>query len=269
MMRCAGLQARKSLMSHRDPASRYEDRAGLYARHRPRYPDALRVALLTMGQLRPGDEVADVGSGTGLLSELLLSAGCRVFAVEPSAKMREEAERRFAGEKRFVSVKGSAERTTLPDASVDLVAAGQAFHWFEPVAARAEFLRVLRSPGRALLVWNVRRAEASSFMTACERLIAAHATDPELVGDHIPDEAVLATFFGGSSPQPIIFHHEQTFDEEGLIGRLLSCSFVPGPAEPGRETMIEAIHALFARHQENGAVRFIYETRAYSGTLKD
>ena len=255
-------------MPDRDPASRYEDRAGLYARHRPGYPDALRDALAAMGILRAGDDVADVGSGTGLLSELLLSAGCRVHAVEPNAKMREEAERRFAGEPRFVSVDGRAERTTLADASVDVVAAGQAFHWFDPVAARAEFVRILRSPGVALLIWNVRRTDASPFMSDCERLIAEHATDPALVGDHIPDEEVLTAFFGGRAPDPLIFHHEQAFDEEGLTGRLLSCSFVPGPKEPGRDRMIEAIHALFARHQEHGTVRFAYETRAYTGIMK-
>jgi len=256
-------------MPDRDPATRYEDRAGLYARHRPGYPDALRAALAAMGILRAGDDVADIGSGTGLLSELLLSAGCRVHAVEPNAKMREEAERRFAGEPRFISVDGRAERTTLPDASVDVVAAGQAFHWFDPVAARAEFVRILRSPGVALLIWNVRRVDASLFMSDCERLIAQHATDPSIVGDHQPDEATLARFFGGAAPpQPLLFRHHQTLDQEGLTGRLLSCSFVPGPAEPGRDAMIEAIHALFARHQEHGTVRFDYETRAYTGIMK-
>ncbi len=255
-------------MPDRDPASRYEDRAGLYARHRPGYPDALRDALTSMGILRAGDDVADVGSGTGLLSELLLAAGCRVHAVEPNAKMREEAERRLGHEPRFVSVEGRAERTTLPDASVSLVAAGQAFHWFDPVAARAEFVRILKSPARALLIWNVRRTDASPFMSDCEELIAAHATDPALVGDHQPDEATLTRFFGAPPPQPLLFRHHQTLDEEGLTGRLLSCSFVPGPAEPGREAMIDAIHDLLARHQQHGTVRFDYETHAYAGVLK-
>ena len=246
---------------------RYDDRAEHYARNRPGYPRALLDALLANGHLRPGDVVADIGSGTGLLTELLLGGGCRVYAVEPGAKMRTLAEARLHGEPRFVSVDGRAERTTLPDASVNLVAAGQAFHWFDPAAARAEFLRILKPPGRLLLVWNVRNERASEFMAEYEALLRAHATDPSGVGGHQPDEKSLRYCFGAAPPAPLVFPHHQIFDLEGLEGRLLSSSFLPAPSEPGGKAMLEALERLFAAHQKNGHVRFEYETRAYAGTM--
>ena len=246
---------------------RYDDRAEHYARTRPGYPPALRDALLANGHLHPDDVVADIGSGTGLLTELLLGAGCRVYAVEPSAKMREQADARFAGEPRFVSVDGRAERTTLPDASVDLVAVGQAFHWFDPAAARAEFLRILQPPRRMLLVWNVRNEEASEFMAGYEALLRAHATDPSGVSGHRPDEKSMRHCYGAAPPAPLFFPHHQIFDLEGLKGRLLSSSFLPAPHEPAGRVMIEALERLFAAHQKNGHVRFDYETHAYAGTM--
>jgi SAM-dependent methyltransferase len=255
-------------MPDRDPASRYADRAADYAKHRPGYPDALRVALLAAGHLRPADDVADLGSGTGLLSALFLAAGCRVFAIEPGAEMRRQAEARFAREPRFVSVNGRAEATTLPDASVDLSAAGQAFHWFDQDAARTEFLRITRPPGRALLVWNVRRADTSPFMTEYETLLREHATEPAVLSGHDPEEPALRRFFAGALPAPLVFHHHQIFDAGGLRGRLLSSSYLPAAAAPGGAAMLEALQRLFARHQKDGIVRFDYETRAYAGVLK-
>src|SRR5260370_9091015 len=89
--------------------------------------------------LRPGHVVADVGSGTGLLSELFLKNGNRVYGVEPNEAMRQAGEEYLASFDGFTSVNGSAEATTLDDASVDFVPAGQTFPWFEPRATRRGF----------------------------------------------------------------------------------------------------------------------------------
>jgi SAM-dependent methyltransferase len=119
--------------------------------------------------------VADIGSGTGILSELFLGNGNRVFGVEPNAEMRRAAERLLGGDARFTSVAGSAEATTLAEGSVDLVAAGQAFHWFDPEAARAEFLRVLKPGGWVALAWNARRRSGTPFLEDYERLLLISA----------------------------------------------------------------------------------------------
>lgn len=140
------------MVSKRDPTQRFSDRAEAYAKYRPGYPDELYGLLQRDAGLKTGSPVADLGSGTGLLTKLFLDHGHRVYAVEPNAEMRRAAETQFAGEPNFVNVSGRAEATTLPAQCVDLVAAGQAFHWFDPVAARLEIRRILRPGGQVALI---------------------------------------------------------------------------------------------------------------------
>src|SRR5262245_32425671 len=104
-----------------DSTQRFSDRVADYVRWRPSYPPGVVTALQAAGLLRPSSAVADVGSGTGIFTALLLPHAARVFAVEPNAPMRAAAEAALGGDPRFASVAGSAEATTLPPASVDLV----------------------------------------------------------------------------------------------------------------------------------------------------
>src|SRR3954470_13160055 len=130
-----------------DPTRRFSNRVEDYIKYRPGYPRAVVGLLEDECGLTRESVVADVGSGTGILSELFLSAGVRVYGVEPNREMREAGERLLAAYESFVSVDGRAEETTLADASADFVTAGQAFHWFEPASARREFRRILRDGG--------------------------------------------------------------------------------------------------------------------------
>src|SRR4029453_17979120 len=124
-----------------DSIQRFSSRVEDYIKYRPSYPPALLDTLVTQCRLTPTAEVADIGSGTGLLSELFLRNGNRVYGVEPNREMREAGERLLSAYPSFVSVDGRAEATMLDDASVDFVTAGQAFHWFDPPHARREFMR--------------------------------------------------------------------------------------------------------------------------------
>lgn len=216
--------------------------------------------------------VADVGAGTGLSSEPFLRAGHPVFAVEPNAEMRAAAVRELAptyGD-RFRPVDGRAEATTLPDASVDLVVAGQAFHWFDPAGTRAEFARVLR-PGRAVaLLWNERLLDATPFLVAYEAFLRHFGTDYAAVSDRYPTPAKIAVFFRTEDFRTAEFPHGQDFDFEGLRGRLLSSSYVPAAGSLGYEPMLAELRVLFDRHrdeQTHGTVRFGYRTVLYAGTL--
>lgn len=257
-------------MTRPDPTRRFSDRVANYVRYRPGYPEALLRALAEEAGLGPGKAVADVGSGTGISSELLLRPGCEVYAVEPNAEMRAAAEERLDGEPRFHSVDGTAEATTLPDASVDLVTAGQAFHWFDVERTRAEFARILcgapRAPGQVALFWNSRRTDASPFLRAYEDLLQRFGTDYREV-DHLNvGPETLAPFFGGPY-ESRTFPNHQDFDLEGLRGRLLSSSYAPGPGHPDHEPMLSELRRIFDRHQEAGRVRFVYDTELYLGKL--
>ncbi len=250
----------------RDPTRRFSDRVELYVRYRPGYPDALVRALVDEVGLDPSWTVADVGSGTGISSELLLRTGCAVYAVEPNPEMRAAAEEALAGDPGFHSVAGRAEETGLPDRCVDLVTAGQAFHWFDRERTRAEWLRILRPGGRVALFWNSRRTESTPFLRAYEALLRRYATDYEQVDHARIDDAVLARFFGGPF-ETRIFDNAQDFDFDGLRGRLLSSSYAPGPGHPDHEPMLRALREIFDERQEDGRVRWEYDTRLYFGAL--
>ena len=111
-----------------DPTQRFSSRVTNYVKYRPSYPATIIDVLATECGLTPDSITADVGSGTGLLAELFLQAGNRVLGIEPNRAMREAGEQLLRGDNRFVSIAATAEATTLPDHSVDFIAAGQSFH---------------------------------------------------------------------------------------------------------------------------------------------
>ncbi|MBU0495465.1 MAG: class I SAM-dependent methyltransferase [Chloroflexi bacterium] len=252
----------------RDPTERFSSRVENYVRYRPGYPPALVDLLAAHCQLTPQTRVADVGSGTGKLTALFVQHGNPVWAVEPNAEMRHAAERLLAGRPGFVSVAGRAEATTLPDASVDLVAAGQAFHWFQREPARLEFARILRPGGWVALVWNERRRESSPFQVAYEHLLHAYAIDYAQVDHRRVTPQDLAAFFAPAPYRRHVLSNEQQLDRAGVQGRLLSSSYSPEEGHPNHAPMLAALDAVFDAHQVDGLVTVEYDTTVYLGHLE-
>ena len=250
-----------------DPTARFSTRVSDYVKYRPGYPPAVVRLLEEECGLVPASGVADVGSGTGLLSELFLRLGCRVYGVEPNREMREAGGLLLAAYPNFVSVEGRAEETTLGDGSVDFVAAGQAFHWFDPAGARREFLRILRPGGWVVLAWNDRHTAGTPFLEDYERLLLEYGTDYREVSARYMEEASLSTLYGGLEVRTRTFDNEQVFDFEGLRGRLLSSSYAPQPGHPRHAPMLAALEALFRRHERGGRVVVAYDTKVFYGRL--
>src|SRR5260370_37311068 len=158
-------------MSFADAKQRFSNRVADYARYRPGYPPAVLDLLRSECSLRPGHVIADIGSGTGLLSELFLKNGNRVFGVEPNEAMRQAGEEHLASYDGFTSINGFAEATHLLNASVEFVTAPQAFHWFEPRATRREFIRILKPRGWVVVLWHDRRMEEAQLTRDYEHLL--------------------------------------------------------------------------------------------------
>ncbi len=211
--------------------------------------------------------VADIGSGTGILSELFLKHGNRVFGVEPNREMREAGKRFLKTYPHFTSVEGTAEATTLPNQSVEFVTAAQAFHWFDRSRARTEFARILKPGGWVVLIWNERVVETSALGRAYEALIARYGTDyGQVRHTHLRSEDIGAFF----SPRPFelrTFKNLQALEFDGIKGRLLSSSYVPEPGHPKHQPMLDELRALFDDHQTGGRVDFDYVTMMYFGQL--
>jgi len=248
------------------PTERFTTRADNYARYRPGYPAAAIALLQERCGLVPGAVVADLGSGTGILTELLLESGAEVFAVEPNEKMRTAAEARLRRYPSFHSVDGSAESTRLAPGSIDLLVAGQAFHWFDVQRSRSEALRVLRPGAWAALLWNERPAAASPFFADYEALLNRHSRDYARITATHADTAAMRTFFGREM-ECADFPNEQLLDFEGLKGRLMSSSYAPEAEHPDYEPMIEGLRAVFRRHAHDGRVTMPYRTRVYCAQL--
>lgn len=250
-----------------DSKKRFSDRVENYVKYRPRYPIEVLKTLQDDCGLTAASIVADVGSGTGFLSELFVANGNPVFAIEPNLEMRTAGEQSLSSQPGFTSIDGSAERTTLPDNSINFVVAGQAFHWFDRSQAKREFKRILKPTGWVVLIWNDRNTESTPFLLAYEQLIKQYAVDYEHINHKQIDKAVLSSFFEPNQLYEKRFEHSQTFDYEGLKGRMLSSSYVPKQGHQNYAQMVAKLREIFQTHQVDGYIGFGYTTRMFYGRM--
>ncbi len=250
-----------------DPKARFSDRVEDYVKYRPRYQNDVIEGLREACGLRPEHVVADVGCGTGLSAEIFLRNGNRVFGVEPNAEMRRAGEEYLRDYPNFSMVDGSAEHTNLASDSVDFVVAGQAFHWFRPGEAGAEFARIVRREGWVALIWHDRNLDATPFLRDYEAFLRRHGTDYDKVAHrYVASYEVLRRFFAPHEVKLIRLKNSQHLDLEGLRGRLLSSSYMPREGE-NAEAMLRELPALFSSHAEGGQVTLEYDTNIYYGRL--
>lgn len=249
-----------------DPVRRFSSRAENYAKCRPGYPEGVLDVLKSECGLGDLSIIADVGSGTGILSEMFLKNGNRVFGVEPNAAMREVGERLLSSFANFVSVDGSAEATTLEPESVDFILAAQAFHWFDREKAKREFARILRREGWVVLVWNERRLDSTPFLRDYENLLLRCGTDYQDVR-HENVAGEIASFFAPETFQLRNLENFQHFDFDAFKGRVCSASYTPEPGHPNFEPMLLELEKIFEANNSQGIVTFEYDTRVYYGHL--
>jgi SAM-dependent methyltransferase len=249
-----------------DPTKRFSNRVENYLKYRPTYPSEIIPLLESECGLNEASVIADVGSGTGLLTELFLRHGHRVFGVEPNLEMRLAGESFLANYPEFTSIDATAEATMLPEHSIDLVTAGQAFHWFDREKARQEFVRILTPDGWVMIVWNGYRVETSPLMAAYQDLVVRYGTDYSEVRREV-EGCNVESFYAPGGCRCAHFEFQQNFDYEGLKGRLLSASYAPEPDHADYEAMLDDVRKMFDAHQQGGKVTFAYETELYYGQL--
>lgn len=251
-----------------DSTKRFSGLADMYAKARPTYPDAAIDYIMDICKLTSSSQLADVGCGTGISSQLFGGRGVNVTGVEPNADMRSKAseliDKVAPGSLKLVD--GTAENTTLSDCSVDAILCAQAFHWFKPELALREFHRILKPEGWTVLVWNERdegdaftRAYGDAFrkLTEIDKIEATHATSgiPLLTSEH---------FTKGELTH---FENEQVLDREALILRAFSASYAPKEAGLANR-LKDMLNAAFERFQKNGEVKLKYSVAVYSACKK-
>ena len=251
-----------------DTVARFSNRAENYAKYRPNYPTGVVDILKTHCGLTDSAVIADVGSGTGILTEMFLRNGNPVFGIEPNSEMRTIAESALKGFPKFQSLQGSAEATTLDSKTVDLVTAAQAFHWFDRTAAKREFARILKPDGWVALIWNERKLDSTPFLRDYEEMLLKYGTDYDKVR-HENVEQQIPEFFAPETYNLEGLENFQYFDFESLKGRVMSSSYTPAPGHVDFKSMMKRLAEIFAAHQKDGTVTFEYETRVFYGHLGD
>jgi SAM-dependent methyltransferase len=253
-------------MPVKDATQRFSSRVENYVRYRPGYPPEVLELLKNKCGLTSDSVIADIASGTGIFTRMLAKNGNRVFGVEPNDEMRRAGERLLESYSGFKSIAGTAEATTLPDHSVDIVTAAQAAHWFDREKARGEFIRILKPGGWLVLLWNERRTDSTPFLREYEHLLLAYGTDYREVR-HERTTAEIADFFSPSPFRSSTLEMRQEVDYAGLEGRLLSSSYTPMPDHKNYEPMLRELRRIFDAHQDNGSVSLDYNTLVYYGRL--
>jgi len=250
-----------------DPILRFSGRVDNYVKYRPRYPRQVIETLQEECGLASSSVIADIGSGAGALTELLLQNGNQVFAVEPNREMREAAERLLGKYSGFRSIEGRSEATALDEQSVDFVVVGQAFHWFDLQVTRREFLRILKPLGWAMVVWNEREFQTTPFLMAYDQLLQRYAPDYAREKHKSVYDTALADFYGAGGFTERTFCYHQEMDFAGVKGRLQSSSYTPEPCHPNHEPMMAELLKIYQAHEVDGRVTFRYITRMYYGRL--
>ncbi|MGD0477139.1 MAG: class I SAM-dependent methyltransferase [Nitrososphaerales archaeon] len=244
---------------------KFQGRADIYAKYRPSYPIGVLLTLRREIGFDQERVVADIGSGTGILSELFLENGNRVYCVEPNEDMRRVAEerlRRYAP--RYISVNGTAEATNLKSDSIDLVAVGQALHWFDVEKTRAEFARILRRGGYVSIVYNHRKREGGveeAYGRVIDRFAKNRAAVPEV------DDAYVARFLKNREFKKSGMPNSQSLDFKGMLGRLASASYMPPPDNREWIEVEKEVRGIFDEHGSSGFVMLHYDTILYLGRI--
>jgi ubiquinone/menaquinone biosynthesis C-methylase UbiE len=250
-----------------DNTQRFTGRAQDYDLYRQRYPaEEVLAHLRAWCGLEPDWLIADIGAGTGMLAEVFLENSNRVLAIEPNPDMRDQMHASFdrLGPcwPRIEVIDATAEATTLPDASIDMVAAGRAFHWFDKDRALAEFRRILKPAGWVALVSAGRTrlakdhaAADSEFreqLSAFERLLTEHGTDYTYVRSGYRVHDNMQALFG---PDAELLQAQlpgtQQLDWSAFHGNAMSLSVVPQPDHHNFETFQRGLRMHFDNYAED------------------
>lgn len=248
-----------------EPTHRFSERASAYASCRPGYPEAAFQFMTAELGLTSHAVVADIGAGTGILSEHFLRRENPVWGVEPNRAMREHAKALLSAYPKCSLSDGSAEETGLQSKSFDFIVAGQAFHWFKIPETRAEFSRILKPGGWIVLLWNQREPHEPGFISAYEGVLEKFNIDYRVIKTQSNDERAILFF--KSAYQRRLFANPVSWDFDHLTGYMFSASYMPRQGTPQSEEMLAGLRRIFALYQKDGKIHFSFTTELICGRL--
>lgn len=246
---------------------KFTGKASIYKKYRPKYPKEFIDYLYSQVGFKKQSIIADIGSGTGILSEQLLKKESIVIGIEPNQNMRELAERDLSLYDKFTSVNGLAENTTLADNSVDYITVAQAFHWFNAEEFKKECQRILKPNGKVVLVWNSRATNSELVKEngqVCEKF-CINFKGFSGGKEEKPDS--FSSFFRAGTYEYKVFENNLSFDMDNFIGRNLSASYAPKEEDSNYQKFIDELSILFNKYSSNGFLVLPNITRCYVGKV--
>jgi ubiquinone/menaquinone biosynthesis C-methylase UbiE len=246
---------------------KFTDKAEVYAKYRPSYPLEYIEYLVSDVGLNEDCIIADIGSGTGILSRQLLERGFTVIGVEPNDDMRTVAEQTLKTYSRFISIEATAENTTINDNSLDIVTVAQAFHWFDLKQFRLECQRFLKQDGRVALVWNSRDASSDINKESADVCQKYCPNFKGFSGGMEETPIAFQQFFKDGKYDIKYFRNDLQFNQIGFLGRYLSASYSPKKTDKEYNPFITALSDLFEKYSNNGEIVIPNITRSYLGSV--
>jgi ubiquinone/menaquinone biosynthesis C-methylase UbiE len=236
--------------------------------HRTGYSrDVLDSIVARVARGKSSIVVADVGAGTGKLTENLIALGLNGYAVEPNDAMRAEGQRLCGAERPFLWSKGSGEDTGLGAASVDWVLMASSFHWTDPSRSLPEFHRILKPGGFFTALWNPRDLQASELHRGIEQEI--HERVPLLKrvssGSKTYTEGLEQTLVSTGHFSGVVFcegAHQVSMTPERYLGAWRSVNDIQ--AQAGPEVFERLMLAISDRVRHLPEVVVPYRTRAWT-----
>ena len=251
-------------MPMKENTERFSDRVDNYAKYRPGYSEKI-LGFLNEYNFSARSIIADVGSGTGKLAELFLKNGNKTYAVEPNTDMRNMSDSLLTKYDNYVSINGTAEKTTLGNASVDFIVVGQAFHWFDAKKTLNEFRRVLKNNGVLVLIWNNRKLN-TEFLIEYDSILKKFSKEyGESSHRNISDE-VIEKYFSADFKKNTIDNH-QKFNFIELMGRFSSGSYTPKEGTDEYQNSYNALKKIFHKYKKSGKIIFNYDTKLFTGRI--
>ena len=256
---------------------RFSGKAGIYSQYRPSYPDAFIDYLYNEVCFKAESIIADIGSGTGKLTEQLLKQKSFVYGVEPNDDMRNMANELLSNYPNYKSVAATAEDTELPNDSVDFITAAQAFQWFDSIRFKAECQRILKKNGKVILVRNERdfKNEMVGKNVVINNKYTPERNRIEYTAKNNPSAGSHNTYKPGSEADLYIvgaYEYKELLniiemEEEVFIGWNLSGSYAPNESDVSYESYIAALKELFNEYRNGNCMSVPFITKSYVGTV--
>lgn len=249
-------------------AERFSIKTEDYAKGRPDFPKEIIDFLYENKVIDFESKIADIGSGTGRFTKLLLERGHHVYGVEPNNEMRSKAEELLSKFDNFTSISGNAENTTLPNKSLNLITVAQAFHWFDKEKCLVEFKRILKDNGKLFIIWDDLINDYNDFSKEFRNISGRFRTvEPGNNRKKISRDETIDEVFKDHEHTSISFDHELYQDFERIKAGALSASFAPKPDEDNYEEFIAELERVFNKYAENGEVCTAFRVTCCLGTI--